>query len=308
MTADDFRVPDGEIRSIAEQFSTRILSATDPEWPALRDSEISKRRYSFRLGLLRTLSSGRNGRAKASVNSMYETHWSDLDAVHHYVSGLNGRTLKVEWRDMGYEMKPQGLRHIHLAQIARAIRATGARSVLEVGSGNGNLVLALAGMFPEVRFAGVELTSSGIKSAQALLAFEEMPDEFLTSSPASIVDRTAHHRVQFTQGSADALPFRNREFSLVYTRLALEQMESIRSAALTEVTRVADETVVLIEPWKDFNLDEPGRTYIRRQGYFAASAKDLRRYGFGPVLVSDDIPQKVQFKAGPVVARRLGLG
>lgn len=307
MIADDFRVPDEEIRSIAERFSTRILKSSDPDWPALRDSEISKRRYSIRQALMRMIRSGRNGRAKASVNAMYETHWSDLDAVHHYVSGLNNRTLKVEWRDYGYEMKPQGLRHIHLAQIARAIRATRATSVLEVGSGNGNLVLALAGMFPDVRFTGIELTSSGIRSAKAMLAFAEMPEEFVNSSPDSIVDRSAHHRVTFIQGSADSLPFKDQEFSLVYTRLALEQMESIRSAALKEVTRVADDTVVLIEPWKDFNLDEPGRTYIRRQGYFSASAKDLRKHGFSPVLVSEDIPQKVQFKAGPVVARRLNL-
>jgi len=61
---------------------------------------------------------------------------------------------------------------------------------------------------------------------------------------------------------------------------------------------------VLVEPWRDFNHTDPGRTYIRRLGYFHGQARELEKYGFTPILVTDDLPQKVQFRVGPVVALR----
>ena len=81
-------------------------------------------------------------------------------------------------------------------------------------------------------------------------------------------------------------------------------MEEIRNQAMEEVARVAAKALVLIEPWRDFNIGGPGRDYIRRQGYFAAKARHLERFGFAVVYASDDIPQKVQFSSGPVVALR----
>ena len=114
-----------------------------------------------------------------------------------------------------------------------------------------------------------------------------------------------HRRVELMVGDARTLPFPDRAFDLVYTRLALEQMEQIREAALREIARLAARAVVLIEPWRDFNQRDPGRAYVRRMGYFAGHVADLRRLGFEVKLSTADIPQKVQFISGPVAAVRV---
>lgn len=44
---------------------------------------------------------------------------------------------------------------------------------------------------------------------------------------------------------------------------------------------------------------------VRRMGYFRARTADLTRLGFRVVFANRDIPQKVQFNSGPVVALRV---
>ena len=61
--------------------------------------------------------------------------------------------------------------------------------------------------------------------------------------------------VEFRQGNAAALPYPDRSFDVVYTILAVEQMESIREQAMREIVRVARSHVVMIEPLMDSNRD-----------------------------------------------------
>ncbi len=300
----ELTVPDSEIEAVIARQARKVLDIRSPEWQQERLKEISTRKLGWRRLVRRWLSSGRNARQQGEVRSSYEQHWEHKDALTRYVVGLENRTLCVEWRDKGMHLQPQGLRHVHLLYLMRAIEKTGAKSVLEVGFGNGNLLLTLAARFPQVALNGVELTESGLAIAKDMQTSDVLPPEFIAASPAPLLDATAHRRVSLTTGDARSLPFADRSIDLVYTRLALEQMEAIRHKALSEVTRVAARTVVLIEPWRDFNSKEPARSYIHRQGYFAARVKDIEKYGFKVVLASEDIPQKVQFNAGPVIAFR----
>jgi SAM-dependent methyltransferase len=302
--AGSFLLPDAAIEDVLQRYTRKIFDTSSQEWRDERVRHIGMRRLSLRRLLRRLLASGRNARDQAEVRSDYEAHWDAKDALERYVMGQDERMLCVAWRDRGMMVAAQTLRHVHLLCLMRAIEAVEAQSVLEVGSGNGNIILTLAGRFPAVSFSGVELTQSGLAIARALQEQPTLPASFAERSPAPLMDLTAHRRVQLSNGDARELPFPDKSFDLVYTRLALEQMEAIRVQALREVTRVARRAVINIECWRDFNRDGPGRAYVRRQGYFAGRAADLEKHGFRIVLATADLPQKVQFNSGLVVALR----
>ena len=302
--AADFSVPDAAITAVLDRNVRREFTLGDPEWQAEMLKAIGNRRLGIRRWLRRMLLGHGNAREQLDVRSGYEQHWENLAKVEDYVAGLNDRTLVVRWRERGMILAPQALRQSHLLYLMKAILAVRPRRVVEVGCGNGNIILTLAARFPEVEFAGVELTESGVMAARAVQAQDQLPESFVASSPEPLADLTAHRRIDLWVGDASALPFPDRSFDLVYTRIALEQMEQLRKQALREITRVSAKAVVLIEPWRDFNQTGVGRAYVRRMGYFAGRAADLKKYGFAPVLVTDDLPQKVQFSAGTVVALR----
>jgi SAM-dependent methyltransferase len=304
LDAKSFKLPDAAIEEVLRRYTRRTFDTTTPEWQEERARSISKRRLGLRRWLSRLLLSGSNARDQVDVRSGYEAHWEQKDALERYVVGQDERVLTVAWRDRGMQVAAQVLRHVHLLYLMRAIEAVRAQNVLEVGFGNGNMVLTLAPLFPEVSFSGVELTQSGLAIAQALQEQPVLPAPFAERAPAPLRDLTAHRRVDLKVGDARALPFPDQSFDLVYTRLALEQMEEIRHEALREVTRVARRAVVLIECWRDFNRNGPGRDYVRRQGYFSGKAADLDKLGFRVALATDDLPQKIQFSSGPVVALR----
>ena len=101
------------------------------------------------------------------------------------------------------------------------------------------------------------------------------------------------------------MPFDDSSFDLVFSLLALEQMEAIRDAAVAEVARVSARWAVMIEPFTDFNRDPLRRACTEAKGYFSLGTRDLKRFGLEPVFVFDDIPQKITRGAGLVVAKKL---
>lgn len=303
LTAADFILPDSEIEELVLRNTRQAFDAEDPKWREVESKEISRRRLGIRAYLRRLLTRGRNVRKRGAVSELYEDFWTNAQTADH-VSRQGKRTLAMRWRNRGMLVSPQLLRQVHIAYLMHAIETIRPKRVLEVGCGNANVLFALASRFPEIEFAGVELTAAGVAAAKNMQAETELPQSFAAASPQPPRDLTAHRRVDVRQADARALAFPDRSFDLVYTRLALEQMEEIRNQVMKEVARVAAEALVLIEPWRDFNISGPGRDYIRRQGYFTAKARHLARFGFAVVYASDDIPQKVQMSSGPVVALR----
>lgn len=304
VSAADFAVADSSIDAVLCRYLKQEYEIADPAWLEHRAKEISNRRLGIRRWLRRLILRGRNAREQTEVHGGYETHWDLMRSTGEHVASQDDRVLAVHWHQRGMLVAPQALRQVHMLYLMRAIQVMRPRHVLEVGCGNGNVVLTLAARFPDIAFSGVELTTSGIAAARAVQALPELPDSMVNGSPEPLLDLAAHRAVDLRVGDARALPFPDRSFDLVYTRLALEQMEQIREEALREVTRVASNTVVLIEPWRDYNLTDPGRAYIRRMGYFTGRIKDLKKLGFKEVMSTGEIPQKVQFNVGPVVAVR----
>ncbi len=301
----DFAVPDDAIEAALRRHVRKTFDVGDLAWREELAKAIGTRRLGLRRSLRRVFASSRNARDQSDVRAGYEGHWEQMGALERYVVGLDERTLCAVWQNRGMHLAPQALRQSHLLYLMRAIEVLTPRHVLDVGFGNGNIILVLAARFPGVAFNGVELTGSGLAIARAMQSQIALPPSFAERSPEPLQDLTAHRGVELSIGNARALPFPDRAFDLVYTRLALEQMEAIRRHALREIARVAGRAVVLLEPWRDFNLRDPGRAYIRRQGYFSARISDLTNYGLEVMFSTADLPQKVQFNSGPVVAMRV---
>lgn len=111
-----------------------------------------------------------------------------------------------------------------ISPVVRALRACGARSVLDVGSGAGDVALALV---RDGERRGVPLSVTCLDTSEQMLA----------------IARTAaagHPALRFVHGDGTALPFADQSFDAVLCTLALHHFEpEPASALLRELRRVA---------------------------------------------------------------------
>lgn len=213
-------------------------------------------------------------------------------------------TVYLEWQGHGYEALRHGLVRCHLLGIARAVERLRPAAVLEVGAGPGINLIALAAMFPDIALAGAELTPTGVAAAKAAQD-APIPEGVGKFAPFPVASRTAHQAIDFRQADARALPFADAAFDLVFTRLALEQMEAIRDAALAEIHRVTKGHALFVEPFPDFNRSRLQRLATRAKSYLSLRIDELPRHGFEPVHVFSAWPHKITNAAGLVLCRRI---
>jgi SAM-dependent methyltransferase len=243
---------------------------------------------------------------KRGVEGVYEEKWSNdkADALlrKRFDMTANARDPMV-WGEERFFAHPRGAKRVHLLYLIRLIETIKPRTVLEVGSGTGANLFILAALFPDISFSGIELTSAGYNTAKEISSRDTLPQPLADFSPVPIRDPRAHQRVSLHQGNAKHLPFPPGSFDLVYTVQALEQMEAIREEALQQIESVSRGYVAMIEPFADFNVTAPRRYKISSARYFSASVKDLLAYGLKPVFSSDNMPSKLTYGIGMVVAQ-----
>lgn len=216
------------------------------------------------------------------------------------------KTAYFEWGPRYTLARAIGRKRVHQLCLVKTIEWLRPSSVLEVGFGYGLNLLTLSMLFPAVAFSGVELTRAGVEAATALAADPATADVLSPFAVAPLRDPDAPRRLTLREGTADALPLPDKCVDMVVTVLALEQMERVRDAVLAELARVARQHVVMIEPFADWNREPHRRGYIARHDYFAAGVEDLHRSGLHPVVATADMPNKLQFRAGLVVAAATG--
>jgi SAM-dependent methyltransferase len=204
-----------------------------------------------------------------------------------------GKPTMAEWRDEGLILKKGALSQMQLERMMVLLAETRPRTVLEVGAGAGQNLLGLSVVFPEIAFTGIELTEEGVARARSVQSHEHLPDVIKQFSPFPVADDTAHRRVDFQQGDATALPFADGSFDLVYSRLALEQMERVRRKAVAEMVRVSAGHVLMVEPFADFNDDKRRSLAHRAKNYFSMRIADLPGAGLEPLTLFADWPQKI---------------
>jgi ubiquinone/menaquinone biosynthesis C-methylase UbiE len=281
---------------IAGAFAPYVLNEyarDDPEWQAIvaRLERKEARRFE------RRERNERSARDRSRVEQQYASIWSRSVDEH-----LAGRPAAFEWSRGTYMARSIGRKRVHQLLLIKVLEAIRPGTVLEVGCGNGLNLLQLACHFPEITLAGLELTPAGIAAARDLLKGRQLHPGTVSFFPGSLRDAQAGSRVRLQRGDAAQLPYQNAAFDVICTVLALEQMESIRHTVMTELRRVASRYVVMIEPFYELNTGGLRRQYIETNEYFDARINELPDFGLRPVFVLSDIPNKVLFHVGLVVA------
>ncbi len=211
----------------------------------------------------------------------------------------------LRWGEQGLEVRGWAEKRVHLLLFSSVLRSIRPSTVLEVGSGNGLILMMLAVGHPNISFTGIELTDAGVQAARRLQAQTSLPEAVLASLPFQVADAAAFRRVEFRQGNAASLPFPSATFDLAMTSLALEQMNEVKDSAFRELARVARSKVVMLEPFRDFNRTPERRYYTQSRNYISSGVGDLRNYGLRPVEVFEDFPSKVNRGVGLIVADTL---
>lgn len=293
-----------EIATYFKPFIARKVAADDPQWQAeMRE----RKRGILRRYLKRILLpwSSRTKRDEREVIREYSKAWKPGEYENYRLGGELPRLSPWIYRGERMYASDIGGTRFRQALLVRMIEHVKPRSVLEVGCGNGINLLLLAGNFPDVEFAGIELTREGNEAALEFQRQEVLPEALQAYAPLPLKDPTAFRRIRFLRGNAAELPFADNEFDMVYSVLALEQMEQIRDQALAEFARVAGKYTLMIEPFRDVNDRGWPRANVIRRNYFRGRIADLSDYGLKPVIITDDFPQEVFLKAVAVLSEKV---
>ena len=244
------------------------------------------------IGTLARLVTGREaGRDRGAIESEYRDAWGA--GYQRYRIDRNDLKAKPwSWRGRRLLLDPAAATRLRTVLFAAVLDQLKPRRVLEVGSGNGINLLSLAGAFPEIEFTGLELTDEGVEQARRAQSDGATARIVEAYSPLDVREPSAIARIRFVQGDASAMPFEAGSFDLVMTVLAVEQMEGIRSAALSEISRVAGGHVLMLEPFRDMNARGLRRLYVQSRGYFRGSIGELRDFGLEPLWATADYPQE----------------
>jgi SAM-dependent methyltransferase len=301
LAATGLGVTPERLEELFAPFVAARLEADDPRW---RKEAARRRRKTLRQALRRMLLGrfARAGRDEATVRQEYERGWSGIDYGRYAPDApLQGAT---PWLYRGRRMlaTDTGATRVRQLLLVRIVERLRPRSVLEVGCGNGINLLLLSCRFPQIAFSGLELTEAGHHAAVAFQDMPALPGPMQAFAPEPLRDASAFRNIRFVHGNAADMPFEDGAFDLVYTTLALEQMEQVRAAALGEIARVCARNTLMIEPFADVNADLWPRLYVYRRNYFRGRIADLDGYGLKPVLATDDFPQELLLKACAVLA------
>ena len=242
---------------------------------------------------------GLKSRDKKAIQAEYAEAWGAGHGKYDVDAGPR-KPAAWKWNDRKLALDGMAAARLRAPLLAAVIDRLAPRKVLEVGCGNGINLFSLAGHFPDVAFTGIDLTPAGIEAAKKVQAGATLPPQLAQYIPLEVADPKAFKRIAFMQGSAAELPFADGEFDLVYTVLAVEQMERIRDSALAEITRVSRGHVLMLEPFRDTNAKGMRRLYALSRNYFRGSIQGLERFGLEPLWATDDFPQEA-FLGSPLV-------
>lgn len=182
-------------------------------------------------------------------------------------------------------------------------------SVLEVGSGNGINLNLLSRVLSGVSCEGIELTENGVAVSEEL-SKRRFAKDFSEGLPKCFAERIRelpYDQPRFVQGNALALPYPDAAFGLVYSVLALEQMNDIKLDVIKEMVRVSGKHVLLIEPFQDANTSPLAR-YLHHRGneYFNLRIDQLQKLGLKVIRYWADHPEKFSLGVMVVLAEKSG--
>lgn len=292
------------IDRVISPFVTQRFAADDPTWAAkVHSTKQVQTKQKWRRRLLGTFLPWMV-RSQAGILDNYSRHWATFDLQENL--GASSRQIYLGWRGSGLKAATACLHHTYHLLLMRAIDRLKPRSVLEIGFGSGVNLLVLAARFPNVAFSGVEIAEGGVETARKVAQCPELPEFFAQYAPEPLLDLRSAARIDFRQGNAQRLPYADGSFDLVFSVLALEQMEEIKDRVLTEMARVSGRHVAMVEPFRDWNADGAKRDYIIANDYFSSSIADVEAFGLRHLYATGDFPAKLRLGVGFALFEKTG--
>ena len=218
----------------------------------------------------------RRNRTTEVVDSEYTKGWNKTKSVNSdSVPGVyrtDDARIRL-WRSI--DRKKFILKHI--AEIIDGIRP---ETVLEMGSGNGMNVLALAILCPHVKkWCGIDLTKVGGEIAEQNKTdppFEELM--FLTGKSREDITEALKNNIRFVQGDMTKMPFGNNSFDCVFTQQAIEQLPESYPDAFREAYRVS-KYGIYVESFAEAQRNFIQWLYLYASDYFRGSFRDVEKAG-----------------------------
>jgi len=298
--ADFLEMSESEMEEIIRPFIVREIKDS-AEWRALTWPVYKKVSKDAIKRLFYKRHKNTTCRKESSVAERYGKIWLDRG---FNAQGPNGVEMLVKWRNRHLLINSAGLRRLYIARLMRLIERVQPRKVLELGSGNGEKLLILACRFPEIEFHSVELSSGGIAVARSVQDMEQLPQDLVSFSPEPLKDLTAHRHIDFYNGSAQNIPYDDNSIDLVFTSLAIEQMNPIKDEVLAELGRVCKQHASFFEAFQEFNKGIIQRMYNYAENYFHGGMDDVSKVGFRDVVTYKDLPQKLWINSVHILASK----
>ena len=205
----------------------------------------------------------------------YDKHWQFFKQKSHVWHSYKGN----------YFLSSGSLtQEIFINLIKSQLNDKSIKSVLEVGCGNGLNIFPLAKDFPEVKFTGIDISSTGIAFCKEKL---NLLNEYKNLS--------------FLEENAKNLTYPANSFDLTYTVLALEQMNQIKTQVIENIKWVTSKKIVLIEPFKNVNQNLVNKIHMKNSDYLDLSYKDLDILGYKINDITEDFPQRLGLAASCLV-------
>lgn len=284
------------------------MPQADPRWQRIvaakrkeLQAKVWRRKVMAAVGLAKPIAGFRK---PSHVRQEYNRIWAGQHWPQPVAAGRPVKTTHVTWRGQGYVVSAGAVSQPHLDRLMHVIGLLKPRNVLEVGAGAGQNLFAIAGVFPAISFAGLELSESGLRAAHTVKALDILPPEARAYGTRPHADEAAFKRIDFHQGTAAAMPYATGSFDLVFSRLAIEQMNAIQDDVFKEMARVCARHAVMIEPFADFASNDLHRLATLKKNHFGGPVSCLPAYGLSPVAIFSDWPQKLDQGSGMVVACR----
>lgn len=218
-------------------------------------------------------------RSEADSKKQYEVVFSKLRNADNIEQGylgpgayLNGGgKLDPKLSQFDYEVK------YLLGKVIEAIGAEKPATILEIGSGPGLNCMALALTYPNAKITGIDQAESALETARTLLT---RPPARLLAPYGKVNGNGFGGRIEYVAGTATKLPFPDKSFDVVFTKLVLEQMGTCWSEALREIRRVCKSQFVVCEMLYDLQRNFWERLHILGNGYPRQTLAGFKAHGF----------------------------
>ncbi|MFA6273116.1 MAG: class I SAM-dependent methyltransferase [Candidatus Paceibacterota bacterium] len=248
--------------------------------------------------LVRTfLRRGITNRDQPLVINDYRKSWGE--GYRSVIWGRKLRVLRVNGRlTIGRAIDS---RKFFIAHINKFIRSVGPKQVLELGSGIGINILALAVLNPNIKsFKGIELTAEGVEQARS--ALKDIPVKelmYLTEEDeATIRQRLANRDIEFIQGDILHLPWHDKSFDFVFSCWVIEQLPRQYREAFLEAKRVLKGHALFIEEFKEAQENIFQLLHLNNVDYFHASFAEVGKLGFKILGFEPMAMSKIKFTYG----------